>query len=385
VPDTRYIYTLRARHSDETLREADRNCLLLRAAAQGQLPRVQHLLRLGADVDFADDSGFTALHHAVSSGFEDCVQELINQGADINIVTNCGVALNIAADRGRSHVAEILLRARADREEAIAFAEGSGADVEELQNFLAQAIECLSPENQTAADSVAAIIHSETRTESTDTDANVGEKDVSASVDDSHNTRPGDRNGEVDTRTRAFRANNITQTSNCSPEQASSLGGLFRMLTGAMARKRSNRGTSQVRGSLGLTTLHTPSQDTVAHLVFVHGAGGSSQGTWMCDDDPSTFWPLEWLPNHIGFRDTAIHTFGYNNDPVPVMPVSRSGEYVYIQNVAQSLLQCIAYHEVLKKNDKVSSDLACSQVSRCLADSSCVGSLFSSHATLWAD
>jgi hypothetical protein len=140
VSDTRYIYTLRARHSDETLREADRNCLLLRAAAQGQLPRVQHLLRLGADVDFADDSGFTALHHAVSSGFEDCVQELIKEGADVNNVTSCGVALNIAADKGRDRVAEILLRARADCDEAIAFAEEKGLDFEVLEGFLTQAV-----------------------------------------------------------------------------------------------------------------------------------------------------------------------------------------------------------------------------------------------------
>lgn len=58
---------------------------------------MQHLFRLGVDIDFSDDDGFTALHHAVLSGFEDCVQELINWGSDVNAMSQHGSPLNLAA------------------------------------------------------------------------------------------------------------------------------------------------------------------------------------------------------------------------------------------------------------------------------------------------
>jgi hypothetical protein len=124
------------RRSDETMRDDQRNHLLLRAAAEGQLPRIQHLLRLGSDIDFSDDTGFTALHHAVLSGFEDCVQELIKQGSDVNATTRYGTSLNLAAQKERLHVASILLRARADQRRALNFAAKHGQDVSSLRCFL---------------------------------------------------------------------------------------------------------------------------------------------------------------------------------------------------------------------------------------------------------
>jgi hypothetical protein len=118
------------------MRDDQRNHLLLRAAAEGQLPRIQHLIRLGSDIDFSDDAGFTALHHAVLSGFEDCVQELIKQGSDVNATTLYGTSLNLAAQKERLHVASILLRARADQQRALAFAAKHGQDVHSLRCFL---------------------------------------------------------------------------------------------------------------------------------------------------------------------------------------------------------------------------------------------------------
>jgi hypothetical protein len=91
-------------------------------------------------VDFADDAGLTALHRAVSSGFEDCVQELIEEGADVNVLASCGVALNVAADKRRDRVAEILLRARPNCDEAIVFEMESGLNVGVLREFLTQAV-----------------------------------------------------------------------------------------------------------------------------------------------------------------------------------------------------------------------------------------------------
>jgi hypothetical protein len=82
----------------------------------------------------------------------------------------------------------------------------------------------------------------------------------------------------------------------------------------------------------------------------VHGAWGSSQGTWTYDNDPTTFWPLEWLPNDVAFRDTGIYTFGFSTD----LALSNLEK---IEGPALSLLQCIGYHKDLKNNDKVSSGL----------------------------
>ena len=47
-----------------TLQEKQRNDNFLRAAAEGQGHRVRYLIQLGADLDYSDDYGFTALHHA---------------------------------------------------------------------------------------------------------------------------------------------------------------------------------------------------------------------------------------------------------------------------------------------------------------------------------
>jgi ankyrin repeat protein len=73
------------------------------------------LIRDGADVDFVDMSdGFTALHHAVLSGFEDTVEELIVAGADINAVSLLSFSpLSLAALKARSNIVEQLLSRRA--------------------------------------------------------------------------------------------------------------------------------------------------------------------------------------------------------------------------------------------------------------------------------
>ena len=96
-------------------------------------------MRLGTDVDFADEAGYTALHHAVLSGFEDCVQELIKWGSDVNAMTEQGLPLNLAAQKQRLHVLLILLRARADMERAIAYASEQGHILARLQVMLIKA------------------------------------------------------------------------------------------------------------------------------------------------------------------------------------------------------------------------------------------------------
>jgi hypothetical protein len=354
MSDTRYNYTLRARRSDETLREADRNCLLSRAAAQGQLPRLQHLLRLGADVDFADDAGFTALHHAVSSGFEDCVQELIEKGADVNVLASCGVALNVAADKRRDRVAEILLRARANCEEAIAFAMESGLDVGVLREFLTQAVRSSGVESPWTTHIGASNDHNGTPTDTCErgdnadvdepsrdssstspispTNGRIDHRHVVEYTHDSSSTGTSPYSDSVEPRARTSATTPITQTSGNLSEQALPRRSIFRRPAWTTKRKISSPEYVPGQGSLGLTTLYNPSHKVVAHIIFVHGIGGGSCRTWERNGDPATFWPREWLPMDIDFRDTKIHTFGYDAD------LSRKS-MLSIDDFARSLLQ----------------------------------------------
>lgn len=66
-------------------------------------------------------------------------------------------------------------------------------------------------------------------------------------------------------------------------------------------------------GPLGLTVIHEPVLDRVADIIFVHGLGGSSHGTWTDGHDPQKFWPQKWLPVEPALSQTRILTFGYDS------------------------------------------------------------------------
>jgi ankyrin repeat protein len=92
----------------------ERNRRLLEAAAENQTPRIVALLKLKADVEFRDEQGLTALHHAVLSGHHDVVHVLLEHGADINARTaKMGPPLCLAALKGDLCMVQILLEARA--------------------------------------------------------------------------------------------------------------------------------------------------------------------------------------------------------------------------------------------------------------------------------
>ena len=92
----------------------ERNRRLLEAAAEQQTPRVIALLKLKADVEFRDEQGLTALHHAVLSGHGDVVHVLLRHGADINArTTKMGSPLSLAALKGDLCMINVLLEARA--------------------------------------------------------------------------------------------------------------------------------------------------------------------------------------------------------------------------------------------------------------------------------
>lgn len=61
---------------------------------------------------------------------------------------------------------------------------------------------------------------------------------------------------------------------------------------------------------LGLTLVYA-FPHPILDVVFLHGLGGTSRGTWSWEHDPANFWPL-WLPDDVEFSRTRIFTFGYN-------------------------------------------------------------------------
>lgn len=68
------------------------------------------------------------------------------------------------------------------------------------------------------------------------------------------------------------------------------------------------------KGPFGLSTLFDPGNQAIADLVFVHGLGGGSKSTWTKSDDPSLYWPKEWLSQDSAFQEVRIHSFGYNSN-----------------------------------------------------------------------
>jgi pimeloyl-ACP methyl ester carboxylesterase len=63
---------------------------------------------------------------------------------------------------------------------------------------------------------------------------------------------------------------------------------------------------------LGLQVLYEPSSTPSVNIIFVHGLGGSTLGSWSWNRDPSYCWPREWLPREPNFRDARILSFGYS-------------------------------------------------------------------------
>ncbi len=90
---------------------------LRNAAAQGDLPRVQRYLRLGADVDAADSAGLSALYVAAARGHASVVACLIEAKANLNAGKpgdREGTPLIQAVVAGHADVAMMLARAGAD-------------------------------------------------------------------------------------------------------------------------------------------------------------------------------------------------------------------------------------------------------------------------------
>lgn len=89
---------------------------LIRACSEGQFtPRLKHLLRRGADIEYRDGMNCTPLHHAAFSGRVETVQHLIDAGADINAVDDWfGTPLCLAAGKDHIDVIKLLIKNNVD-------------------------------------------------------------------------------------------------------------------------------------------------------------------------------------------------------------------------------------------------------------------------------
>lgn len=84
---------------------------LLKVAHDGDCEKVHALIQKGADVNFIDRSGKTALSVASSEGHVKIVHDLINCGAEINTRDSCGCTpLRAAARYGSSDIVTLLLK-----------------------------------------------------------------------------------------------------------------------------------------------------------------------------------------------------------------------------------------------------------------------------------
>ena len=108
-----HCYTMSQRRPDEKPQESGLSKSFLKAAANGQIYRVEHLHRSGATVEFKDECQMIALHHACFNGFEDTIEALIRLGADVHACSEFyGIPLCLAAIKGRDNAVGTLIDSR---------------------------------------------------------------------------------------------------------------------------------------------------------------------------------------------------------------------------------------------------------------------------------
>lgn len=88
----------------------EKSAELLVAAYRGEAEKIPELLRQGADIDAADNLGFTGLVHAAENGHPKAVRVLLEHGADVNAGAEMGyTAVVVAAEGGHLDIIRLLL------------------------------------------------------------------------------------------------------------------------------------------------------------------------------------------------------------------------------------------------------------------------------------
>lgn len=90
---------------------------ILSAVQQGETAKLEALLTSGADANFADDNGYSALHWACQSGSDEIVHLLLSYGAKADAQDQEGYTpLEVAINRKHSSIAALLLSKPVDIE-----------------------------------------------------------------------------------------------------------------------------------------------------------------------------------------------------------------------------------------------------------------------------
>lgn len=90
---------------------------LIEAAIRGNVSFVKTLVdKLGADKNFKDKVGDTALVHAAFNGRLPVIQTLLEVGVDLDTAGMSGAAVDVAAMRGHGDILDALLKAVADKD-----------------------------------------------------------------------------------------------------------------------------------------------------------------------------------------------------------------------------------------------------------------------------
>jgi ankyrin repeat protein len=93
----------------------ERDKWLLEAATDGQVRRLELLIHADGYLDHQDKDGRTALHKAVLGNYQDCVELLLDYGANVNTIDKAEkTAFYLAAEKGNSSMVAYLVRKRAN-------------------------------------------------------------------------------------------------------------------------------------------------------------------------------------------------------------------------------------------------------------------------------
>ena len=82
---------------------------LHQAIEQGNIEAIKELISTGADVNEADQEGWTPLSKAAHGGQKEIAELLISNNADLNALSILGPPLHWAADNGHDEIVELLI------------------------------------------------------------------------------------------------------------------------------------------------------------------------------------------------------------------------------------------------------------------------------------
>lgn len=88
----------------------------------------------------------------------------------------------------------------------------------------------------------------------------------------------------------------------------------------------------------GLSVVYTPpTTPHRANIIFIHGLGGTSLGTWTKSKDPELFWPSKFLQCDPELCSCRILTFGYEAS------IFKGDNIKSISDIAKDLLFNLKY------------------------------------------